>query len=104
MIRARERLARSLGIGEIQLSGVMPSGHTGLLMPKQMYFIEESRAVFAGRDLGHPVHLELSPKIGELPLPARGMLAVGGAVWKILDPVEYERTRSETSASGTDNG
>lgn len=107
LVRARERLARSLGMGKIQMSGVMPSGHTGLLMPKQMYFIDESRAVLAGVDLGHPTHLALSPKIGEVPMPARGMLAIGGAVWDILDPVEYARTlsetRSETSADGTAN-
>lgn len=104
LLRARERLATSLGMGEMRLSGVMPSGHIGTFMPKQMYFIEESHALLAGIDLGHPVHLELSPKIGEVPLPARGVLAVGGAVWQILDPVEYERTRSETSASETENG
>lgn len=104
LIRARERLARSLGMGQIRLSGVMPSGHTGTLMPAQMYFIEESRALLAGIDLGHPVHLELNRKIGELPLPVRGMLAIGGAVWQILDPVEYERTRCETRASAIHNG
>src|SRR5262249_11304743 len=100
LIRARERLARSLGMGKIQLAGAMPSGHTGTLMPKQMYVIDESRALLAGMDIGHPTHLELNPKIGAFPLPARGMLVIGGGVWEIFDPVEYERTRSEASASG----
>jgi hypothetical protein len=104
LVRARERMAKSLGMGNIEMTGVMPSGHTGTLMPKQMYFIDESRAVLAGVDLGRPIHLKINPKIGEVPLPARGMLAIGEAVWDILDPVEYARTRSETSATGTDNG
>jgi hypothetical protein len=68
----------------------------GTLMPKQMYFIEESQALLGETDLGHPTHLEQRPKIGGAPLPARGMLAIGEAVWGILDPVEYEQTRSET--------
>src|SRR5262245_57380851 len=38
LLRAREGMARMLGVGEIELSGVMPSGHTGMLMTKQMYF------------------------------------------------------------------
>ena len=83
-------------MGNLKMSGVMPSGHTGTLMPKEMYFIEKSQARFDGVDLGSPVHLRENPKIGDVPLPARGILAIGGAVWEILDQAEYERTRSET--------
>jgi hypothetical protein len=104
LLRVRERLARSLGIGKIELSGVMPSGHTGILMPKQMYIIDESRAVLEGVDLGRPTHLAQCPKIGGVPLPARGMLAIGEAVWDILDLSEYEQTRSEASAIAPGNG
>jgi hypothetical protein len=104
LVRVRERLARSLGIGEIKLSGVMPSGHTGTLMPQQMYFINESYARLGGVDLGLPTHLEQCPRIGDVPLPARGMLAIGEAAWEILDPAEYQRTRSEASAIATGHG
>jgi hypothetical protein len=100
LVRARELLARALGMGHLQLSGVMPSGHTGTLMPQRMYFIDESRAVFEGVDLGRPAGLRDSPKIGDVPLAARGVLAIGQGAWEILDPVEYERTRSETEGSG----
>jgi hypothetical protein len=37
--------------------------------------------------------------IGGVTLPARGVLATGQAVWEILDPVDYERTRSESAAA-----
>lgn len=97
LVRAREQLARALGMGDLQMSGVMPSGHTGTLMPQRMYFVDESQASVEGVDLGHPAHLPENPRIGEVPLPARGVLAVGGAVWQILDPVEYERTLAETA-------
>jgi hypothetical protein len=76
----------------------------GTLMPKQMYFIDESRAVLGGTDFGHPIHLKQCPTIGEVPLPARGMLAIGEAVWSILDPVEYEQSRSAASVTASDNG
>jgi hypothetical protein len=97
LLRAREGIARMFGVGAIELSGVMPSGHTGTLMPKQMYFIDESRAVLGGVDFGQPTHLAQCPTIGAVPLPARGMLAIGEAMWDILDPVEYKQTRTETS-------
>jgi hypothetical protein len=98
LVRIRERLARSLGMGSLEMTGTMPSGHVGTLMPQRMYFVRESRAVLDGVDLGRPVHQEPNPVIGEVPLPARGVLAIGQAMWRVLDPVEYERTRKEASA------
>lgn len=96
LLGARERLARRLGAGNLQFSGVMPSGHVGTLMPQRMYFIEESTATLDGADLGRPTQCHSNPEIGGVPLPARGILAVGQAAWKILDPVEYERSKRET--------
>lgn len=98
LVRARELLARGLGMGRLQMSGVMPSGHTGTLMPKEMYLIEDSHAMLDGTDLGHPVHLTENPMMGDVPLPARGVLAVGGAMWEIMDQAEYQRTRDETAS------
>jgi hypothetical protein len=34
-----------------------------------------------------------------VPLPARGVLAIGQAMWEIFDPAEYERTSRETLSS-----
>ena len=103
LVHARERLARSLGMGRLQMAGVMPSGHTGTLMPQRMYYIDEAHAVFDGVDLGKPARMAENPKIGEVTLPARGVLAIGQAVWKILDSEEYARTRAETAdGAGTD--
>src|SRR5262249_6845173 len=81
LVRARERLAAALGMGQLQLTGAMPSGHTGTLMPGRMYFVDEARATLDGADLGQPAHWPASPVIGEVPLPARGVLAIGQAVF-----------------------
>jgi hypothetical protein len=40
--------------------------------------------------------LPSNPTIGEFRLPSRGLLVKGGAVWDVLDPAEYERTRAAT--------
>lgn len=95
LVRVRELMGAALGMGHMPLSAKMPSGHAGILMPKRMYFIESSRAVLDGVDLGHPTHLPDNPSIGEVRLPKRGVLAMGQGVWKIRDRVEYDRTRSE---------
>jgi hypothetical protein len=35
LVRSRELLARALGMGDMRMSGTMPSGHTGTLMPQR---------------------------------------------------------------------
>jgi len=83
--------------GNAGLFGTMPSGHVGTLMPQRMYLVEESRAVLAGADLGRPTHAAENPRIGDVALPARGVLAIGQGAWVIRDQEEYERTRAETA-------
>jgi hypothetical protein len=98
MVRSRELLAGALGLGRLELAGEMPSGHHGLLMPQRMYPVTRSQASLDGAALGHATRLEQNPTIGGVPLPARGVLAIGQAVWAILDPDEYHHTRSETAS------
>jgi hypothetical protein len=99
LVRAREHLASTLRMGRLRLTGTTPSGHTGTLMPQRMYFIDDARATLDGADLGRPARLPKNPAIGGVPLPARGVLAIGQAVFEILDPAEYQRTRSQAAAS-----
>jgi hypothetical protein len=95
LVRARELLARRLlDVGDIRLSGTMPSGHIGILMPERMYFIDDATAVLDGNDLGQPARVTPNPQIGQVPLPARGVLAVGQAAWAIVD--DDERVRDGT--------
>jgi hypothetical protein len=98
LVTARERVASRLGMGDIQLNGMMPSGHTAWLRPEQMFFIDESQASLDGTDLGSPIRLSSNPTIGDFRLPSRGVLVKGGAVWNVLDRTEYERTRADSGA------
>jgi hypothetical protein len=99
LVRAREQVARALGMGRLHLSCATPSGHLGTLMPQELYFIEESRAVVDGIDLGHPAHVPDNPMVGALPLPARGVLARAMGMWRIDDPAEFERRLQEAVAT-----
>jgi hypothetical protein len=95
LLQLREWMARQLGMGAITLAGRMPSGHFGVLMPQRMYLIDRARVQLAGVDLGAPVRVRPNPKIGDVPLPARGIFAIGQAHWEVRDEAEYHRTRAE---------
>jgi hypothetical protein len=95
-VHAREVMARRiLGMGDIGLSGTMPSGHVGILMPERMYFIDESTAMLNDENLGRVAKATPNPQIGDVRLPARGVFAIGSGAWRILDAAEYARTRVE---------
>jgi hypothetical protein len=74
---------RLLGLGDIRMSGTMPSGHEGILMPQRMYLIDETSAVLDGTDLGRATRVSPNPEIGGVPLPARGVLAIGQGAWAV---------------------
>jgi hypothetical protein len=100
LLRGRELLARRvLRMGDIRMSGTMPSGHSGTLMPQRMYFIDDAVATLDGTDLGRAARVSPNPHIGGVPLPARGVLAIGQAAWPILDHDEFARTRAETQSA-----
>lgn len=99
LMRGRERLVQALGMGRLQMSGVMPSGHHGLLMPQRMYLVNKSSAVFNGVPIGHPTRLGENPTIGGVPLPARGVLAIGQAMWRIRDRDEFDSARGTARAN-----
>jgi hypothetical protein len=99
LVRGREQMARALGLGRLQMTGVMPSGHVGTLMPQRMYYVADARAVLDGTDLGRPTRLDRNPRIGEVPLPARGILAIGQAAWQTRDPAAPDHTGTNPTLS-----
>jgi hypothetical protein len=92
--RARELMARGLGLGRIELTGPMPSGHEGLLMPERMHLIRSATATLEGGDLGRATRVRDNPTIGGVALPARGILSFGQAVWPVRDRDEFDRLQA----------
>ena len=68
-------------------------------MPQRMYLVNESDAVLDGLHLGSPTRLRENPNIGDVPLPARGVLAIGQGMWPIRDRDEFESSRREAGAN-----
>ncbi len=99
--RARERLASALGMGRLQLTRTMPSGHTGTLMPEVSDVLHRHLTRHHGRRGPRPSSSPAGRRtIGEVVLPARGVLATSQAMCEILEPaVGYDRTRSQTATA-----
>ena len=64
LLKPREWMAHLLGMGNIKLAGVMPSGHFGILMPQRIYFINHTQVRLDGVDLGEPTKVSPNPSIG----------------------------------------
>jgi len=98
LLRMREWMARRLlGMGDIRLSFDMPSGQAAVIMPERIFFIDASKAVLDGQDLGGPVRLKENPTIGGIPMPARSIFAIGQAHMRIRDQEEYRQTRANAA-------
>ena len=94
--QGREWMAkRLLGMGNLDFSFTMPSGQDTVIMPEEVFFIEDSDAELDGRSLGDPVRLETNPTIGGIPLPTRPTFVLGEAHMETTDPEEYRRTRAQ---------
>ena len=95
LLRLIEGAARRfLRLGSIRLSGTMPNGQYGVLTPRRVYPISRSHAVLNGVDLGHTVRSRETPRIGEIPVSARAVLAIGRGYFEITDPDEHRRTKA----------
>lgn len=94
LLRLRELLSkRLLGMGEVNLSFTSASGHETIIMPQEVYFVDDASATFDGDEFGELVRLERNPTIGGVPTPSRPVFVFGQAHMKIRDPAEYHRTR-----------
>jgi hypothetical protein len=75
--------------GPLQLAGRTPNGQTFAVLPWRVWTVSASAAVVRGRDLGplgpHPEN----PRVGELVLPNRGILAAQHAWFEPFDPADH---------------
>jgi hypothetical protein len=67
-----------LAAGRFLMGGHMPNRQWFQVGPRRLWSIPEARASIAGRDFGPVGPLAQQPTIGEVPLPQRGYLMLGG--------------------------
>jgi len=70
---------RALRVGKVSLSGLAPNGQRFMALPRALYRIEATAAVFRGMDLGPTGPLEEQTRLGDFWIPNAGLFAVGEA-------------------------
>ena len=101
LTRGREWLAKHvLGMGDLDFTFTMPSGQQTVIMPEEVFFIDDADAELDGRSLGDQVRLETNPTVGGIPLPTRPTFVIGQAHMRTTDPEEYRHTRAQVQQSG----
>jgi hypothetical protein len=76
---------RTLGVGDVRLTGRAPNGQCYTIAPKQLWVVAHSRAVLGGRDLGPSGPLLRQARLGDFRMPQRGIGMVGPGHFETLD-------------------
>ena len=85
--RRLSRIARrTLGVGDVRLTGRAPNGQCYTMAPKQLWLVADSRAVVHGRDLGPTGPLLRQARLGDFRMPQRGIGMVGSGHFETFDP------------------
>jgi hypothetical protein len=77
---------RTLGVGDVRLTGRAPNGQCYTMAPKQLWSVAGSRAVLHGRDLGPSGPLLRQARLGDFRMPQRGIGMVGSGHFESFDP------------------
>lgn len=105
LVAAREWLAEHvLGVGKVDLSGRLPGGMPGTMMPQRVYRIDDATARLEGVDLGCPVRADEPPRFGNFRLPSSPLFAVGEAHAETPDRQEYVRLVREVERVSAGTG
>jgi hypothetical protein len=82
---------RILGLPPLRLRGTAPNGQWFAIRPGRLWTVTASAGVVAGRDLGPMApHLD-GAHLGDLQLPARGLLMAGEWIYEAFDPDLHRR-------------
>ncbi len=86
-LRRMDRVAsRTLGVGDVRLTGRAPNGQCYAMAPKQLWMVADSRAVLRGHDLGPCGPLMRQARLGDFRMPQRGIGMVGSGHFETFDP------------------
>ena len=81
---------RTLGVGDVRLTGRAPNGQCYTMAPKQLWVVAGSRAVLQGRDLGPSGPLLRQARLGDFRMPQRGIGMVGSGHFESFDPDRHQ--------------
>jgi hypothetical protein len=87
VLKRLSRVARrTLGVGDVRLTGRAPNGQCYTIAPKQLWVVANSRAVLRGHDLGPGGPLLRQARLGDFRMPQRGIGMVGSGHFETFDP------------------
>jgi hypothetical protein len=78
--------SRTLGVGDVRLTGRAPNGQCYMMAPKQLWVVADSRAALHGRNLGPSGPLLRQARLGDFRMPQRGIGMVGSGHFETFDP------------------
>jgi hypothetical protein len=81
---------RTLGVGDVRLTGRAPNGQCYSMAPKQLWVIADSRAVLHGQDLGPSGPLMRQARLGDFHMPQRGIGMVGSGHFETFDADRHQ--------------
>jgi len=87
--------SRTLGVGDVRLTGRAPNGQCYMMAPKQLWTVADSHAELRGRDLGASGPLLRQARLGDFRMPQRGIGMVGSGHFETFDA---DRHRSSDPA------
>ena len=86
ILKRLSRVARrTLGVGDVRLTGRAPNGQCYTIAPKQLWVVADSRAVLRGTDLGPSGPLLRQARLGDFRMPQRGIGTVGSGHFETFD-------------------
>jgi hypothetical protein len=86
LLRRMGRVAsRTLGVGDVRLTGRAPNGQCYTMAPKQLWVVAESHAEVNGRDLGPTGPLLRQARLGDFRMPQNGIGMVGSGHFETVD-------------------
>jgi hypothetical protein len=83
---------RTLGVGDVRLTGRAPNGQCYTIAPKHLWVVADSRAVLRGHDLGPGGPLLRQARLGDFRMPQRGIGMVGSGHFETFDPDRHVTT------------
>jgi hypothetical protein len=77
---------RTLGVGDVRMTGRAPNGQCYAIAPKQLWVVADSHAVLRGHALGPSGPLLRQARLGDFHMPQRGIGMVGSGHFETFDP------------------